>query len=66
MRGQKKSMRKMTYAIVASLFLFPVLANIVWAQDETFGDKFLGNPLLVLLALLIVSLVSVVVRMIRK
>lgn len=59
-------MRKMVFPVLAVMLLFLTLVNDVWAQDETFADKFLGNPLLILTIVIIAALVAMVFHQIRK
>jgi hypothetical protein len=59
-------MRKIVYLASASMLSFLALVNGVWAQDESFGDKFLGSPLLILTILIIVDLIAMVFHKIRR
>jgi membrane protease YdiL (CAAX protease family) len=49
-----------------SIFLFFVLARAVRAANEAPADQFLGSPLLVLAALLIIAGLAIVYHRIRK
>ena len=52
---------------VSSLFFaLSMLAGYIKAENETFVDKFLGGPLLILAALLIIVLMALVYHKIRK
>jgi cadmium resistance protein CadD (predicted permease) len=54
-------------ALVFSLlfFLFALVSR-VYAADETFLDKFLGSPLLILAAIIVIVAVAFVYHKIRK
>jgi len=43
-----------------------MLADYTTAENETFADKFLGGPLLILAALLIIVLMALAYHKIRK
>ena len=52
---------------VSSLFFaLSMLADYTTAENETFADKFLGGPLLILAALLIIVLMALVYHKIRR
>lgn len=59
-------MKRMISLVSVSMLLFLALVNGVWAQDETFTDKFLGSPLLILTIVIIVALIATVFHKIRK
>ena len=59
-------MKRMISLVSVFTSLFFALVNGVWAQDESFGDKFLGSPLLILTILIIVDLIAVVFHKIRR
>jgi len=59
MRGQKA-------LIIYPLFLLFALVNQVNAADGFTADQFLGNPLLILAAILVLDLIALVYRKIRK
>lgn len=56
----------MTNLVLASLFLFLGLVNVVRAQEETFADKFLGSPLLILTIVIVIALIASVFHKVRK
>ncbi|MGA2768099.1 MAG: hypothetical protein ABSF24_07280 [Candidatus Bathyarchaeia archaeon] len=51
---------------VCSLFLVFALVRVVHAADETFGEQFLGSPLLILVAVMIVAALASLYHRIRK
>jgi hypothetical protein len=53
-------------SVLYSLFLLFALINIVGAADESFADQFLGSPLLVLTAIIVIDIIALVYRKIRK
>jgi len=55
----------MALALYPLLFLL-ALINIVHAADETFTDQFLGSPLLVLVAIIIIDVIAFIYHKIRK
>lgn len=59
-------MKRMISLVSVSMLLFLALVNGAWAQDETFTDKFLGSPLLILTIVIIVALIATVFHKIRK
>jgi len=59
-------MKRMISLVSVSMLLFLALVNGVWAQDESFGDKFLGSPLLILTIVIIVALIAMVFHKIRR
>ena len=57
---------KRRFALAAcSLFLLSILVNCAYAE-ESFTEKFLGSPLLVLTILLIIVLIALIYHKIRK
>jgi hypothetical protein len=48
------------------LFLLFALVKVVHAVDETFGEQFLGSPLLVLVAVMIIAALASLYHSIRK
>ena len=48
------------------LFLLFMLINSVVAQEEAFVDKFLGNPLLVLVAIIVIDIIALIYHRIKK
>jgi uncharacterized membrane protein len=48
------------------LFLLFTFINCVRAQEETFADKFLGSPLVVLVAIIVINIIALIYHEIRK
>lgn len=48
------------------LFLLFMLINSVVAQEEPFVDKFLGSPLLVLVAIIVIDIIALIYHRIRR
>lgn len=48
------------------LFLLFMLINSVVAQEKTFVDKFLGSPLLVLVAIIVIDIIALIYHRIRR
>jgi hypothetical protein len=48
------------------LLFFLALVGVVYGADQPFGDQFIGNPLLILTALIIIDVVAFAYRKIRK
>lgn len=48
------------------LFLLFTLINSVVAQEEPFVDKFLGSPLLVLVAIIVIDIIAFIYHKIRR
>jgi hypothetical protein len=59
-------MNRRMASVLYSLFLLFALINIVSATDESFADQFLGSPLLVLTAIIVIDIIALVYRKIRK
>ncbi len=59
-------MKKIVYLVSASMLFFLALVNSVWAEDETYADKFLGSPLLILTILVVVDLIAIIFHKIRR
>jgi cadmium resistance protein CadD (predicted permease) len=57
--------RQMAFAFVC-VFLMFALTNRVYAADESFADQFLGSPLLILVAIVVIVAVAFVYHKIRK
>jgi hypothetical protein len=57
--------RQMALAF-ASVFLMFALINRVYAADESFADQFLGSPLLILVAIIVIVAAAFVYHKIRK
>lgn len=47
-------------------FLLFVLINSVHAEEEPFADKFLGSPLLVLAAIVVIDVIAFIYHRIRR
>jgi hypothetical protein len=48
------------------LFLLFMLINSVVAQEEPFVNKFLGSPLLVLVAIIVIDIIALIYHRIRR
>lgn len=48
------------------LFLLFMFINSVGAEEEPFVDKFLGSPLLVLVAIIVIDIIAFVYHRIRR
>ena len=59
-------LRKTKCLMMAALFLFLGLVDTVRAQEETFADKFLGSPLLVLTIIIVIAFLAMVFHRLRK
>ena len=59
-------MNRRMASVLYSLFLSFALINIVSAADESLADQFLGSPLLVLTAIIVIDIIALVYRKIRK
>lgn len=59
MKGRK------TLVLYALLFLF-TLVNSVNAADGSFADQFLGSPLLILAAIIVIDIIAFIYHKIRK
>jgi len=53
------------FSFILLLSLFASI-NVVRAADESFADQFLGSPLLILTAFIIIDVVAFVYHKIRK
>jgi hypothetical protein len=58
-------MRKIKLSLY-SLFLLFMSINSVHAEEEPFVDKFLGSPLLVLVAIIVIDIIAFVYHKIRR
>jgi len=47
-------------------FLLFMFINCVSAQEEPFVDKFLGSPLLVLVAIIVIDIIALIYHRIRR
>jgi len=52
--------------LLFALFLLLLLINSVNAQEEAFVDTFLGSPLLVLVAIIVIDIISIIYHKIRR
>ncbi|MGC8998509.1 MAG: hypothetical protein ACP5JW_03815 [Candidatus Bathyarchaeia archaeon] len=60
-------MRKNLAAIIlCALLLVSTLINHAYAAEESLPSKFLGNPLLILTAIIIIDIIAFLYRKIRK
>ena len=59
-------MRRLTALVFSLLFPLFALVNRVYAADETFFDEFLGSPLLILAAVIVIVAVAFVYHRIRR
>jgi hypothetical protein len=48
------------------LFLLFTFINCVGAEEEPFVDKFLGSPLLVLVAIIVIDIIALIYHKIRR
>jgi hypothetical protein len=59
-------MRRLVVLAVCSVFFVLALVGVVYAADETFGEQFLGSPLLILVAVMIVAALASLYHRLRK
>jgi len=59
-------LRRRIALVFGLLFSLFALVSRVYAADETFLDKFLGSPLLILAAVIVIVAVAFVYHKIRK
>lgn len=57
--------KRMAMAFYPLLFLFTLISSVN-ASDESFVDQFLGSPLLVLVAIIVIDIIAFVYHKIRK
>ena len=57
--------RQLSLALYPMLFLF-ALIGVVYAENESFADKFLGSPLLVLVVIVVIDILAFVYHKLRK
>jgi len=57
--------RRIALASYLLLFLFTFVSTVN-AADESFADKFLGNPLLILVAIIAIDIIAFIYYKIRK
>jgi len=55
-----------TIIIVHILLLVSTLTNRVYAAEEPFPSQFLGSPLLILTAIIVINIIAYLYRKIRK
>lgn len=66
---QRKGIENMKPPVRSSLYLLLLLSAIiraVWATDDSLATQFLGSPLLILVALIILDAIAFVYHKIRK
>jgi len=59
-------MKRCIAFLSCQLLLLFALINIVGAADESFVDQFLGSPLLVLVAIIIIDIIAFIYHRVRK
>jgi hypothetical protein len=59
-------MKGRTRLALYPLLLLSILINVARAADESFLDQFLGNPLLVLAAIIVLDVIAFLYHKIRK
>ena len=59
-------MKRQMALVFASVFLMFAWINRVYAADESFADQFLGSPLLILVAIIVIVAAAFVYHKIRK
>jgi len=59
-------MNRRMASVLYSLFLLFALINIVGAADESFAYQFIGSPLLVLTAIIVIDIIALIYHKIRK
>lgn len=59
-------MKHFAVSALCSLFLMLALGGVVHAADETFGAQFLGSPLLILAAVIVIAALASLYHRIRK
>jgi len=57
---------KKTRLLLYIPFLLFMFINCVSAQEESFVDKFLGSPLLVLVAIIVIDIIAFIYHKIRR
>jgi len=57
--------RRIALASYLLLFLFTFVSTVN-AADESFADKFLGSPLLILVAIIAIDIIAFIYHKIRK
>jgi len=57
--------RQVALVLCLLLFLFTLIRSVN-AAEESFADRFLGSPLLVLVAIIVIDVIALVYRKIRK
>jgi hypothetical protein len=59
-------MRNLAKWLLQALMLFSAVVGIAAAADESFAYQFLGSPLLILVALLVIDALALLYHKIRK
>jgi hypothetical protein len=57
---------KKTCPLLYILFLLFMFIDSVGAEEEPFADKFLGSPLLVLVAITVIDIIALIYHRIRR
>lgn len=52
--------------LILKLLFLSTLINVVFATDDSFLDQFIGSPLLVLTAIIVIDIIAFIYRKIRK
>jgi len=63
---ENMAMAKRTMLVLNLVFLLFSLISSVSAADESFANQFLGSPLLVLTALIVIDIIAFIYHKIRK
>jgi len=63
---ENMAMAKRTMIVLNLVFLLFSLISSVSAADESFANQFLGSPLLVLTALIVIDIIAFIYHKIRK
>ncbi|MEM3731671.1 MAG: hypothetical protein QW667_07070 [Candidatus Bathyarchaeia archaeon] len=53
-------------SLILKLLFLSTLINVVFATDDSFLDQFIGSPLLVLTAIIVIDIIAFIYRKIRK
>ena len=59
-------MKHVAVLALCSLFLMLAMAGVVHAADEAFGAQFLGSPLLILAAVIVLAALASLYHRIRR
>jgi len=58
--------RKLVTLLLYGLPILFALINLAYADGESFGERFLGSPLLVLVAVIIIDIIALIFHKLRK